>query len=275
MLGRIVTVLIAALWIASMGWMIQREVLPPLRTEETIARSPNYKQFEALAEKAAVVQMGIHLANGKRIGYTRGVVRKGDGDIIIESHTFLNINLNVPSGAPVMGDLNGLKLYVHFKAQVVEGRLGGFDLSVRPGRHEEALATVEGRAVDDKLSIHIRQGNQIRTEVVPFDSRQVLSSDLLPGFTSGRMREGERWAIRTIDPLTYGVRATEARVIGKESIQIGGKTREAWRISIPYESYEVSIWATPEGEVLRQKIPGFVLDREDPTPQKELDAAND
>lgn len=275
MLGRIVTVLIAALWIGSMGWMIQREVIPPMRTEQAVARSPNYSQLTALAEKASVVQMGVHLANGKRIGYTRGTVRKGDGDIIIESHTHLNVNLNVPSGAPVIGDLNGLKLYIHFKAQVVDGRLGGFDLTVRPGRRAEAIAVVTGRAVDDKLSLVIKQGDSVRRELFPFDSRQMLSADLLPGFTAGRIRPGERWTIRTIDPVTYGVRTAEAEVVGQETIEIDGRPREAWLIRIPYETYEVKVWTTSDGEVLQQKIPGFVLKREEPTPGENAEAAHD
>jgi hypothetical protein len=274
-LGRIVTVLIVAMWLAAMGWMVRREVLPPLRAERAVARSPNYAQLEALAEKSAQVQMGIHLANGKRIGSTRGSLKKVDGDLVIENRTYVNIDLGLPTGAPGLGELNGLKLYVHFKAHVVEGRLAGFDLVARPGRRAEALAVVTGIAAGDRLNLTIKQGDHIRKESVPFDARQVLSSDLLPGFTAGRVRAGERWTVRTIDPATYGVRATEAEVVGKETIEIGGKPREAWLIRIPYQSYEVKIWATPEGEVLQQKIPGFVLKREDPTPEEEADAAHD
>jgi len=275
LLGRILTVAIALLWIASMTWMVRREVLPPLRAEREAARAPNYAQLESLAARAPVVQMGIFLANGKRIGWTRGALRRVGDDLLIESRTFLRLDLGAAGSlAPGLGG-GTLQLYIQFKAQVVEGRLAGFDLVVRPGRRAEALASIEGHPVDDRLVLRIRQGDRIRVESFPFDTRQVLSSDLLPGFTAGRVRPGERWTIRTLDPVTYRLRAVEAEVVGREMISVAGAPREAWLIRIPYDTYEVKVWATPEGEVLQQKIPGFLLVREEPTPEEDAGESDD
>ena len=99
---------------------------------------------------------------------------------------------------------------------------------------------------------------------MPFDSQRVLSDLLSPSFTPTQLRVGETWAFSTFDPLSYGVGTATAHVTGRERIKLDGAEEDTFVIQLASGSYEATVWANPQGEVVKEKVLGFTLLREEP-----------
>lgn len=263
MLLRVLTFTVTVFWLVMMVALTKREILPVWQAAREAAQTPTYAQLEAMADKPRLSQMGIFLG-ARRIGFTRGTVRKGEDGLRLTNETHLNLNL---SGAEALtGGIGGnINLVMLFKARVSEGQLVEFRVTVHSPPATDPIAIIDGYPVDNHLMLSINQGGQKSSQSIPFDPRQVLSNDLAPSFTPSRLRVGEKWAVRSIDPMNYRVRTAWATVSGRETIEVDARPVEAFLITIPYGAQEVRVWTDSSGQVLKQKIFGFTFIRETPT----------
>ncbi len=133
----------------------------------------------------------------------------------------------------------------------------------------EPLAIVDGVATEDTLKLKIRQGGRVQSMTAPFDSRQVLSGLFAPTSMPAKLRVGESWPVNTLGLGSYGIQNGTATVLRTERIETEGVSQEAFVIGIKYGTYEMTVWANCEGEVLQQKFLGFTLVREKPTAEAE------
>ncbi len=262
MLGKVATALIVIFWLTMMALLAQREILPAVRAARESYLQATYNHLEKLTETPRISQMGIFL-RGRRIGRSVSILRKDDGALRLQNETEINLSLS-PGGALMSAGIGGLHAVIRFRAKAMAGRLLDFRLTVVSPPGTPPLVVVDGYPVGKMLALKIRQAGQTRTKTVPFDASQLLSSSLAPVFALPDLHVGKRWMMRTLDPATYAVRAVWAEVEGKESLSISGREYEAYLIKIPYGSYEVKVWATPDGEVLKQKVFGFTFVREEP-----------
>ncbi len=264
MLGRFATAFIVVFWLTMMAVLAQREILPTYRAARQLSAGTTYAHLEKLAEAGRVSQMGIFLGK-RRIGRTVSVFRKVGDELRLQNDTEINLNLST-DGAFMPGGVPGLHVLMRFRVRVAERKLLEFRLTVSSPPKTPPLAVVDGYPAGRTLVLKIKQGGQTRTESVPFSAEQILSSNLAPILAVSELHVGKRWIIRTLDPTTYTVRAVWAEVVAEEPVSIGGTQHEAFLIKIPYGSYEVNVWATPDGEVLKQKVFGFVFLKEQPSP---------
>ena len=84
-----------------------------------------------------------------------------------------------------------------------------------------------------------------------------------------KLRVGESWPVNILGLGSYGVQNGTATVLRTERIETEGVSQEAFVIGIKYGTYEMTVWANSEGEVLEQKFLGFTLVREKPTAEAE------
>ena len=234
-----------------------------------MAHTPNYRQLEARAQRPRTDQMGIYLGE-QRIGQSVTTVFKQEQSDELQIRNRTDARLNMGSGIPLLSKFMGVELHLKFRARVFEGRLLDFNMVLTLGGGEP-YAVVDGFAVGNELTLRIRQGEQVRAQSIPFDPKQVISTDLMPAFTPAQLRVGESWTMRSIDVQTMTVRKSLATVRSREQVKIAGRMRDAFVIDVPYgpgsgESF--TVWASPEGEVLMQKFFGFRFEREEP-PQNE------
>jgi len=68
---------------------------------------------------------------------------------------------------------------------------------------------------------------------------------------------------------SYGIQNGTATVLRTERIETEGVAQNVFVIGIKYGTYETTVWANSEGEVLQQKFLGFTLVREKPPAEAE------
>lgn len=268
MSGRIVTGAIIVFWLAMMGWLVKREILPNVAQAREFARTPTYRQVEKRAETPRTDKMGIYLGK-RRIGQSVTTISKEDDATRIQNRT--EARLDIGAGIPFLSKFSGLDLRLKSVGRIHEERLLDFTLVVALGEGEP-FATVDGRAVGDELVLRVRQGNSVTTQTVPYGARQAVSTDLTPAFTPEQLRVGETWTMRSMDLQTMKVRESQARVLRREQVKVSGQMRDAFVIEIPYGSRpgEVfTVWAAPDGEVLVQQFFGFRFEREEADQEKD------
>lgn len=260
MTGRLLTAGITLFWLAMMGLLAHREILPAYRAAREAAQRLTYSRLQELASEPRVSQMGIYLGK-RRVGKTVSVVRMVDDELRIRSETELNIRL---SPGPSLGPTGeGLRAAIRFCARAALGRLLEFRLTVSSPPGTPPAAIVDGYPVGRSLVLKIRQSGTTTTRTIPFDSEQLLSDSLSPALAPGDLRLGRRWVIRTLDPTTYTIRSVWAEVVRREPVTLDGETTDAYLIEVPYGSQKVKVWADRNGEVLKQKVLGFTFIREE------------
>jgi hypothetical protein len=268
LLGKILTAAITLFWVAMMAQLVQRELLPAYLAEREAARAPNYARLEALAAKPLVRQMGIYLA-GKRIGQTVSRLAKVGDELRFTSRTELQLN-STAARLLMMGG-GGVRFVVKFEATVIEERLVSLRMEAFSPPQSEPLLIVEGISAEDRLNLKIHQGDRVHNVTVPFDSRQVLSGLFSPAFVPAKLRVGESWPVNALGLGGDGIQNGTATVLRTERIEAEGVSQQAFVIGIKFGTYEMTVWANPEGEVLQQKFLGFALVREKPSAEAERD----
>ena len=266
MLGKILTAAITLFWVAMMGLLVKREVMPAYLVEREAARAPNYAYLEALAAKPRIVQTGIYFA-GQRIGTTVSRMAKTGEELRLTNHTDLELN-TIAARLLTMGG-GGVRFSFKFEATVVEGRLAGFRLEAFSPPQSEPLAIVDGVSTEDTLKMKIRQGGHVENLSAPFDSRQVLSGFFAPASMPAKLRVGQSWPVNTLGLGSYGIENGTATVLRTERIKVEGVSEETFVVSVKYGTYEMTVWANSKGEALQEKFLGFTLVREKPSAETE------
>ena len=278
MLGRISTVAITIFWLVMMGILFKGEVLPVIMAKRAASQATTYSRLDALLDGPRVSQMGIYLGK-RRVGQTLSRVTKQGKQIRVESQTEIKLNLKfAPIGLPMSGaDIGGLSLRIRFEAHVVERKLLRFSLTADGGPRTPPMAVVEGSQIGSCLMLKIRRQGGTQTKEIPFDPEQLFSTTLGPALALPELDIGKRWAIRMLQPPSYTMQTAWAEVVGTEKITLNGEEHETFVIKIrrgsDVDAGSVTVWASPEGEILKQKIFGFIFVREEPPPDA-LDRAH-
>ncbi len=266
MLGKILTAAITLFWLTMMALLVKSDVLPAYLAERQAARAPSYAYLEALAAKPHVQQMGIYLA-GARIGQSVSAISKMGDELRLTNRT--DLELNSFAAQMLMLGGRGVRFSVRFEATVVEARLAGFRMEAFSTSRSEPLVIVDGISTEDTLKLKIRQGGRAQSMTAPFDSRQVLSGLFAPTSMPASLRVGESWPVNTLGLGSYGIQNGTATVLRTERIEAEGVSQEAFVVGIKYGTYEMTVWANGQGEVLQEKFLGFTLVREKPPAEAE------
>jgi len=263
MAGKIATVAITILWLAMMGLFAQREIIPAWQAAREARQSAGYEYLEAIGEQGRASQMGIFWRD-RRVGYILSRVRKANGALQLESRT--EMTLSLPSAVRLLfgAGVKGLAIGTRFRAQVVDGRLSDFRLTVSAPPDKPAVVTVDGQTVGKTLKLEIKRGGETETQSVPFDSRQLISAGFGQAFALSDLRVGARWAVRALDPASGAVRTEWAEVVRKEPVTVEEKNYDAYLIHISHGAATLEAWADSDGRILKQRIFGFTFIREEP-----------
>ncbi len=265
MFYKALTIGITLFWLAMMACLAQREIVPAFQAAHAASQPTDYRYLERLASTPRVSRMGIFLRD-KRIGYSLSRMRMVHETLHLESKTEIKLSLS-PGGLPAFGpNMGSLDVLLQFHARIMQGELVGMRLTVSSPPNAPPFVTIDGIPVGEMLHLKIRHGDQIDMESIPFNSSQLISSGLAQTFALPKLAVGESWQFRTLDPFSRSVRTSEARVTGRETVTINGENIEAYLIVIPHRTAETKIWASGDGEILKQKIFGFVFLKEEPLP---------
>ena len=263
---RVITAaLITGFWLAMMGWLIFREILPSY----WVGRAPTYRiVIGDRPLKPRVEKAGLFVWN-QRIGSVRTEIRPAEnGRTEIETITTVNLPdelkaLGNPddAGAPPTGVLE-------MRSQVLltaTQELDRIDANLKLPTGSRRLA---GRVIDGGLEIDLfdgeRKESSHRVENIQL---QTLSGGMSQFLFLPDLYEGKEWSLQSLDPFTLKLETAHAKVLEKEQI-IWNKTKiYAFRVEVTRGANKLSTaWVHPDGRVLKETFLDLIQVIRDPDP---------
>ncbi|UCD86462.1 MAG: hypothetical protein JSV01_01400, partial [Desulfobacterales bacterium] len=122
----------------------------------------------------------------------------------------------------------------------------------------EARGKVEGQY----LVLNTEFGGEMRESKIVLQEKPILSIGLWPHLVKSGPRVGDHYQRSLFDPSIMAQKPVEVRVIGQETIVLGGRKWEAYKVKTTFAGLEVLTWVGPNGERLKEEgLMGFRMVR--------------
>ena len=247
-----------AFWLVMMGLLFKMDVLP----KYTIEDEPGYEAVIA----------GINAPILRSMRVFKGREEVGTSDTVISPE---------PDGTYSIANVTTLKVKVGF----IESRASAvLNISLDEDKQLKQLfldvdfggaqrAELVGVREGDQLKLEFTLGGEIYTETIPYDNA-IISSYFNTFPLGSRLKVGQSWRTKFLDPLSQKARAVDVKVVGREPIELTLRKGRppvmfnAFKIVTDWDGMELNAWASEDGVVLKEETPlGYTLvyrgDRDD------------
>jgi len=248
-MSRILFWVSTAFWLVMMGLLIRNEILPNYTVEE----NAGYASIVRGIQGTEAWEMAV-FKDGEEVGTSHTTVDpKQDGSYVISNGT----NIEVRLGMLVSKVQATLEVYVG-----KDKELDRLFLTVAAlGSRADLTGVREG----DKLKIKAALNGQTFEEEMPYENG-LVSSYFEPFAVGRRLKVGQAWRTRMLDPLSQKFTNAEVKVVGKETLKLALKkgeaerTFETYKIVMDWGTNRLQAWATEDGRVLKEETPlGYTL----------------
>jgi len=249
MANKVIFVLSAAFWAVMMGWLLRVEVLPKYEVYDTPGYEAVVKDVQAPITRDMVVYQGT-----EEVGTSHTIIMPtADGATSIINATSLDVNV-----AMFQSRVNCL----------MEVRIGPdkeFDKLTLTLSAGEKHAEVAGRRIGNKIRLVVRLNGERYFQEIPYTSG-MISSYFEPFGLGARLKVGQEWHTRFLDPLSQGTTDAIVKVVGRETLTMAlrkgeePKPIEAYKVTMTAGAIRLNAWATQDGSILKEETPlGYTL----------------
>ena len=245
-----------ALWLSTVFWLVmmfllfRADVLP----NYTAADNPGYDTVVSKIE-APVSRIMAVMQGDEEVGESTTIINpEPDGTYFISNVTELWVKMGM-----FQSKLSAV-LNVTLDA---DKQLDKVFFDVNLGA--KGSAQIKGKRMNDKLILEIEFAGETFREILPYDNT-IISSYFNPFPMGARLKVGQEWRTKFLDPLSGGTKVAIIKVVAKETIKIavrkGEEPREfsTYKIVTEWNSMTLNAWATPDGVVLKEETPlGYTL----------------
>jgi len=243
--GKIIAVVIGALWLVTMAMLVQR----------------HYGSFEAPAGDSAPPSWmleeswaGIYQGTNK-VGYASGKMTPTEDGYMAVEDSFMKLT--------VMGSEKDITMTS--EAQLDKAlRLRSFTFKLESDVNVEIDGKVQGRDVVMTLDMGgVKTDKTIHMTEAPY-----MSPTLTPLLKN--LAPGKKIRVPMVDPSTLAGDEMTIEVLGKDKITVMGLARETYKLRGMFKGAEFTMWATDEGEVIKQESMGITFIKESEEEAKKL-----
>lgn len=193
--------------------------------------------------------------HGERTGYSHTEIRPRPEGYGLNEELFLRLDF--------LGDVQDLFTKVQAKLEP-DFSLKSFTFRLQAGAIHYNLS---GGIEDGNLLLVSQMAGQESSQQIPLSDPIYLGSGMKSFIAQQHLREGNTYRLALFDPSTLSQTMVPLRVEAKETIQIGSRKLEAYRVVLEFHGVKLKTWVSPYGEVLKEE--GFLgltmvrSDRED------------
>ena len=235
-LGAALAIVILAAWICYVAVFAHRlnygdgEVLTP--------------EVQQLASQEFQEEWFTIYQHGKRTGYSHTEIRPLPEGYGLTEELFLRLDF--------LGDIQDLFTRVQAKLEP-DFSLKSFTFHLQAG---PVYYNLSGGIKDGNLLLVSQMAGQERSQKVPLSDPIYLGSGMKSFIAQQHLREGNTYRLALFDPSTLSQTMVPLRVEAKETIQIGSRNLEAYRVVLEFHGVQLKTWVSPYGEVLKEE--GFL-----------------
>ena len=182
--------------------------------------------------------------HGNRTGYSHTEIRPLPEEYALTEEVFLRLNF--------LGDIQDLFTRVQAKLEP-DFSLKSFTFRLQAG---PVYYNLSGGIKDGSLLLVSQMAGQERSQQLPLSHPIYLGSGMKSFIAQQHLREGNTYRLALFDPSTLSQTMVPLRVEEKETIQIGSRKLEAYRVVLEFHGVQLRTWVSPYGEVLKEE--GFL-----------------
>ena len=240
---------ISAFWAIMMGLLVERDVLPHLRTQQR----PDFRSIAQTVVNPGPVRWAI-MEGEDRIGRAETEwLRQPDEWAEFRSSMELSemplLSLLGPSGR------GGTMRWQSSFHVAPDGNLRHFDMNVFLADSKPTM-TVQGKLGDnDLMRVVFRSGSFVHEEQFYYEPRSLMTAALAPIDRLPNLAVGKTWQYRVMNPLTRTSDTVRCRVTGEQVITWRGDPVLAYLVEQNYGQIRGRCWVSHDGTVLRQEVP--------------------
>ena len=255
---RLVAVAVVGFWAVMMGTLVRRWLL-----EVTPALVPGtYRSVLTQERRDYRSRMGIYMRDRSS---ESGLRRVGTTETVFYYSADRKYRItNVTEVAmPVKGLLQQLSTFTLDTSVVVgkDHRLERFLVFLRSGLgHTECRGQVDG----NELVLRTTILGEERVDRLPLPPGGMVASGLSPLVALPPLREGMKWSVTVVDPLSFKPSEIELEVVRRETLHWEGRDVETHVLKVGPDYLKAQAWVSPEGDVLKETLFGLTFIKERP-----------
>ena len=193
--------------------------------------------------------------HGRRIGYARNELRPQAVGYMANEELFLRLNF--------LGEVQDISSLVQANLEA-DFSLKSFIFRLQAGPVNYRL---RGGVREGNLTLVSQMAGREQSQQLPLSHPIYLSSGMKFFISQQPLEVGKTYRFALFDPATMSQTMVPLRVDGKETVRIGSRDLEAYRLLMDFRGVQVKSWVSPYGELLKEE--GFLgltmvrSDRED------------
>ena len=193
--------------------------------------------------------------HGNRTGYSHTELRPQSEGYVLDEELFLRLDF--------LGEIQDILTSIQ-AALEPDFSLKHFTFQLRAGPIHYRL---KGAVGDGNLMLVSQMSGQEQRLQLPLSRPIYLGSGMKSFISQQRLTVGNTYNLTLFDPATLSQTVVPLRVEDKETIEVGSRNREAYRVALEFHGVRLKTWISPYGELLKEE--GFLgltmvkTDRED------------
>jgi len=227
---------ILAGWLAYAGILVYRIN----RGEEGIV-TPEVQQLarqESQEEWFAIYQ------HGSKVGYSHTRLLPQEEGYSLTEELFLHLSF--------LGETQEVFTRIHAKLES-DFSMKSFTFRLQAGPIAYSLG---GDVADGSLMLLSQMAGQEQTQRIPLSQPIYLGSAMKSFVSQQHLQVGDTYKLALFDPATLSQTMVPLRVEARETIRIGPRDLEAYRVVMEFRGLELRTWISPYGELLKEE--GFL-----------------
>ncbi|MDI6752607.1 MAG: transglutaminase-like domain-containing protein [bacterium] len=240
---KILKILVIGLWAVIFGTYLKKEGLIPFLSSKPLTY---YDLLGKQSEKDEY--LGIYFED-KKIGFSKtsmGPFSLSEGKVgfQITNKTEMILGLlGTPSKVTIDGELNIDEEY----------RLSSFAYTISSAPYK---LSAKGIRRGKQIEITLCSGEKEISKRLLAEKDFFFGSELLPLSIFPNLRSQKEYTIDAIDPFgIMGEEKIKIKVCGKTTVEYDKELCEAVRIEVTYQQLQTTIYAKPDGTILRAELP--------------------
>lgn len=239
----------AGLWLVMMGLLLRSDVLPDYLAKD----NPGYGALLRGVDAPVIRNMAVFKDNEEVGSSQTTITPHADGTYSIANVTSIELRLGMlVSRVRALLDVSLDKDKELEKLELSADVLG-------------SRATATGTRQGDKLKITASLNGQIFQDELPYENG-LVSSYFEPFALGTRLRVGQVWHTKILDPLSQQFTTAQVRVTGTETLELKLSPNEpatkfsTYKVVMDWGTSRLQAWAAEDGLILKQETPlGYTL----------------
>ncbi len=205
---------------------------------------PLTPEIQRLASKEPQEEWFAIYQHGNRTGYSHTELRPQSEGFVLTEDLVLRLDF--------LGEIQDIVTTIRATLEP-DFSLKSFTFRLQAGPIRYRL---KGGVRDGNLILVSQMAGQVQSQQLPLSQPIYLGSGMKSFIAQQRLQVGATYRLALFDPATLSQTMVPLRVEEKETVRVGTRNLEAYRVVLDFHGVQLKTWISPYGELLKEE--GFL-----------------